>query len=262
MQIYIKNAVRQNFCRTNGVTTGNCRTFANVRQNRLKNMRKTILYTFLAMIPVGLRAGDFIEVMTASVNEARGDCSYSASVDIPVAGDGAVIHAAKLWICDAIGIDTPNNIDNADFATLLRQGAMEYLSDDTGTSRTVEITWAYEDPTCVTFTMHTADRDSVDWTTDDVASFSKTDGHRITPDEIFSCDEQQIKRLMWTARTDFTIQVRSADELYVGNAGYIDGWVLVIGPAQQSNGTTYRLRYEQIEKNLRIGSEGYYAGRK
>lgn len=227
-----------------------------------KNMRKTILYTLLAMMPACLRAGDFIEVMTASVSEARSGCSYSASVDIPVAGNGAVIHAAKLWICDAIGIDAPANIDNADFAALLRQGATEFLSDDTGTSRTVEITWAYEDPTCVTFTMHTTDRDSVDWTTDDVASFSKTDGHRITPDEIFSCDEQQIKRLMWTARTGIAMQVRSADELYVGNAGYIDGWVLVVGPAQQSSGTAYRLRYEQIEKNLRIGSEGYYAGRK
>lgn len=126
-----------------------------------KNMRKTILYTLLAMMPACLRAGDFIEVMTASVSEARSGCSYSASVDIPVAGDGAVIHAAKLWICDAIGIDAPANIDNADFAALLRQGATEFLSDDTGTSRTVEITWAYEDPTCVTFTMHTTDRDSV-----------------------------------------------------------------------------------------------------
>ncbi len=227
-----------------------------------KNMRKTILYTLLAMMPASLRAGDFIEVMTASVSEACGGCSYSASVDIPVAGDGAVIHAAKLWICDAIGIDAPANIDNADFATLLRQGAAEYLRDDAGTSRTVEIIWAYEDPTCVTFTMHTTDRDSVNWTTDDVASFSKADGHRITPDEIFSCDEQQIKRLMWTSRTGIAMQVQSADELYVGNAGYIDGWVMVIGPAQQSSGTAYRLRYEQMEKYLRIGDEGYYAGRK
>ncbi len=227
-----------------------------------KNMRKTILYTLLAMMPASLRAGDFIEVMTASVSEARGGCSYSVSVDIPVAGDGAVIHAAKLWICDAIGIDAPANIDNADFATLLRQGAAEYLGDDVGTSRTMEIIWAYEDPTCVTFTMHTTDRDSVNWTTDDVASFSKADGHRITPDEIFSCDEQQIKRLMWTSRTGIAMQVQSADELYVGNAGYIDGWVMVIGPAQQSSGTAYHLRYEQMEKYLRIGDEGYYAGRK
>ncbi len=227
-----------------------------------KNMHKTILYTLLAMMPASLRAGDFIEVMTASVSEARGGCSYSASVDIPVAGDGAVMHAAKLWICDAIGIDAPANIDNADFATLLRQGAAEYLCDDAGTSRTVEIIWAYEDPTCVTFTMHTTDRDSVNWTTDDVASFSKADGHRITPDEIFSCDEQQIKRLMWTSRTGIAMQVQSADELYVGNAGYIDGWVMVIGPAQQSSGTAYHLRYEQMEKYLRIGDEGYYAGRK
>lgn len=229
---------------------------------RPRHMRKTILYTLLAMMPAGLQAGDFIEVMTANVSEARNGCSYTASVDIPVAGDGTVIHAAKLWICDAIDIDVPTDIDDADFAALLRKGATEYLSDDEGTSRNVEITWAYEDPTCVTFTMHTTDRDSVDWVTDDVASFSKADGHRITPDEIFSCDERQIKRLMWSARKGIGMEVSSADDLYVGNAGYIDGWVLVIGPAQQSSGTAYRLRYEQMEKYLRIGNEGYYAGEK
>jgi hypothetical protein len=53
--------------------------------------------------------------------------------------------------------------------------------------------------------------------------------------------------------------VGSAKELVVGEAGYIDGWVIVIGPAVNYTGAAYRLRYPEIEQYLRKGhSGGYY----
>jgi hypothetical protein len=51
------------------------------------------------------------------------------------------------------------------------------------------------------------------------------------------------------------------DELVVGDAGYIDGWVVVIGPAQGYTGAAYRIRYQVAEPYLqgkRTG--GYYDG--
>ena len=120
--------------------------------------------------------------------------------------------------------------------------------------------WMYEDPTCVTYEAVTTDRDSVDWSTTSVACFSKRDGHRVGANEIFGCDEAQIKRLMWQYRGNLSMEVAQADDLYVGDCGFIDGWVLVVGPAQGTSGAAYRLRYPEIEQWLKKPqSDGYLA---
>lgn len=124
--------------------------------------------------------------------------------------------------------------------------------------REVNITWLYEDPTCVSYEAVVTDRDSVAWTASSVATFSKQDGHRVTPEEVFSCDEKQIKRLMWQYRGDLPMEVSSPDALYVGDVAFIDGWVIVIGPARGTSGAEYRLRYPEIEKWLiPAKGEGY-----
>ena len=78
----------------------------------------------------------------------------------------------------------------------------------------------------------------------DCATFSKIDGHRLTVKEIFKCGEAQIKQLMWQYRGDLPLmEVSKPEELVVGDAGYIDGWVVVIGPAYHHTGAEYRIRY-------------------
>ena len=56
------------------------------------------------------------------------------------------------------------------------------------------------------------------------------------------------------------MEVAKADDLYVGDCGYIDGWVLVVGPAQGTSGAAYRLRYPEIEQWLKKAKrDGYLA---
>ena len=70
---------------------------------------------------------------------------------------------------------------------------------------------------------------------------------------------EKAKELMWEYRGDLPMAVGSAKELVVGEAGFIDGWVIVIGPAVNYTGAAYRLRYPEIEQYLRKGhSGGYY----
>ena len=54
------------------------------------------------------------------------------------------------------------------------------------------------------------------------------------------------------------MEVSSPDALYVGDVAFIDGWVIVIGPARGTSGAQYRLRYPEIEKWLiPAKGEGY-----
>ena len=177
-----------------------------------------------------------------------------------------MIRNAKEWIGKVLmsDIDMPevsmSGISTDDFGKLLDALAKDFVKNNEGSRRRIEITWMYEDPTCVTYEATTTDRDSVDWSTTSVACFSKQDGHRVTANEIFNCDEAQIKRLMWRYRGNQTMEVAKADDLYVGDCGYIDGWVLVVGPAQGTSGAAYRLRYPEIEQWLKKAKgDGYLA---
>jgi hypothetical protein len=54
------------------------------------------------------------------------------------------------------------------------------------------------------------------------------------------------------------MEVASAEELVVGNAGFIDGWIIVIGPAHHYTGAAYRIRYEEVEEYVKRGVSGGY----
>ena len=171
--------------------------------------------------------------------------------------------AAKEWIGEILEVDGTmaeqdvSGMSADDFGRLLDAVAADFVKTGDG-HREVNITWLYEDPTCVSYEAVVTDRDSVAWTASSVATFSKRDGHRITPEEVFSCDEKQIKRLMWQYRCDLPMEVSSPDALYVGDVAFIDGWVIVIGPARGTSGAEYRLRYPEIEKWLiPAKGEGY-----
>ena len=208
-------------------------------------------------------ADDYFDVVPLSCREGSGSVRYEASVDFPVGGGMEVMAAAKEWIGEMLEADATmaeqdvSGMSADDFGRLLDAVAADYVKTGEG-RREVSITWLYEDPTCVSYEAVVTDRDSVAWTTSSVATFSKRDGHRITPDEVFSCDEKQIKRLMWQYRGDLQMEVSSPDALYVGDVAFIDGWVIVIGPARGTSGAEYRLRYPEIEKWLiPAKGEGY-----
>lgn len=202
-------------------------------------------------------AKDYFDVLTATCDRRSGKSRFVASVDVPVAGPEDVVRNVKRWICDVLEVDVPKNVDAADFGMLIKQSSSAFLSDAEGGSRKVEITWTYEDPTCVTFESKVSDRDSVEWTTADVATFSKAGGRRVEASDVFACDENKIKELMWQYRGSTAIDVTSPSRLYVGNVGFIDGWVVVIGPAENSGGAEYRIRYQAAEPFLRPTTIGY-----
>lgn len=211
-------------------------------------------------------ADDYFDVVPLSCREGSGSVRYEASVDFPVGGGMAVMAAAKEWIGEMLEADATmaeqdvSGMSADDFGRLLEAVAADYVKTGDG-HREVSITWLYEDPTCVSYEAVVTDRDSVAWTTSSVATFSKQDGHRITPEEVFSCDEKQIKRLMWQYRGDLQMEVSSPDALYVGDVAFIDGWVIVIGPARGTSGAEYRLRYPEIEKWLIPAKDGGYLSR-
>ena len=223
----------------------------------------SIVILQLVMSLLAVAAADYFDVVPLSCREGSGSVRYEASVDFPVGGGMAVMAAAKEWIGEILEVDGTmaeqdvSGMSADDFGRLLDAVAADYVKTGDG-HREVSITWLYEDPTCVSYEAVVTDRDSVAWATSSVATFSKQDGHRITPEEVFSCDEKQIKRLMWQYRGDLQMEVSSPDALYVGDVAFIDGWVIVIGPARGTSGAEYRLRYPEIEKWLiPAKGEGY-----
>lgn len=230
-----------------------------------RKMLSIVILQLVMSLPA-VAADDYFDVVPLSCREGSGSVRYEASVDFPVGGGMEVMAAAKEWIGEMLEADATmaeqdvSGMSADDFGRLLEAVAADYVKTGDG-HREVNITWLYEDPTCVSYEAVVTDRDSVAWTTSSVATFSKRDGHRITPEEVFSCDEKQIKRLMWQYRGDLQMEVSSPDALYVGDVAFIDGWVIVIGPAKGTSGAEYRLRYPEIEKWLIPAKDGGYLSR-
>lgn len=227
-----------------------------------RKMLSIVILQLVMSLPA-VAADDYFDVVPLSCREGSGSVRYEASVDFPVGGGMEVMAAAKEWIGEMLEADATmaeqdvSGMSADDFGRLLDAVAADYVKTGEG-RREVSITWLYEDPTCVSYEAVVTDLDSVAWITSSVATFSKQDGHRITPEEVFSCDEKQIKRLMWQYRGDLQMEVSSPDALYVGDVAFIDGWVIVIGPAKGTSGAEYRLRYPEIEKWLiPAKGEGY-----
>ena len=230
-----------------------------------RKMLSIVILQFVMSMPA-VAAADYFDVVPLACREGSGSVRYEASVDFPVGGGREVMAAAKEWIGEILEVDGTmaeqdvSGMSADDFGRLLDAVAADYVKAGGG-HREVSITWLYEDPTCVSYEAVVTDRDSVTWTTSSVATFSKRDGHRVTPEEVFGCDGKQIKRLMWQYRGDLPMEVSSPDALYVGDVAFIDGWVIVIGPARGTSGAQYRLRYPEIEKWLKPAKGGGYLSR-
>lgn len=227
---------------------------------------KRLFLAAAVVLPAAAFSQNYFDVVPMTCTERHGSAAYNAAVDFPVGGSEAVMRSAKAWIGDVLEVDADMtdvataNMDADAFSKLLDSVAKDFAQKNEGARRRVEITWLYEDPTCVTYEAVTTDRDSVDWTTSDIACFSKRDGHRVQTKEIFKCDEKKIKQLMWQYRGDLQMEVARPEELYVGDCGFIDGWVIVIGPARGTSGAEYRLRYPEVEQWLvPAKGEGYLA---
>ncbi len=201
-------------------------------------------------------AQSFINTRDYSVKRGSGQhTSFSAEIEYPVSGvSQEVLTSIRAWFCDILDIPQRNF---SDANVLLRMAADSFMVGGRG-QREVKIERSFEDGRCVTFQSWITDKDDETWRAADCASFNKEDGHRITLDEIFSCDEAQIKQLMWQYRGDLQLDVDAPEGLLPVNAGFTDGWVIVIGPAYHRTGAEFKLRYMNILPYLKSDYSGYY----
>jgi hypothetical protein len=216
---------------------------------------------FLFWITVSSQAADFFTTSGFKFVRHEGELSFSANVDFPVEGKAVAVKSVKAWICEMLEVDAPAHIDEANFEQLLQKSFEGYKQEAERGSRRIDIYRSYEDGQVVTYQAEVTDKDSTTWRSDDCASFSKADGHRIQAKEIFNCSESKVKELMWRFRGDLKMGVSKPKDLIVGNAGYIDGWIVVIGPAEGYTGAAYRIRYQVAEPYLKGKRSGeYYQG--
>ena len=202
-----------------------------------------IMVSCLQALPLAA-AENFFTTTGYSFVRRSGRQSYAVKVDFPVDGEAHALDSVKAWICDILDVDEPQELDEANFENVMQQSYDTFLKEDSGMSRRVEIVRSYEDEEIVTYQSQVVDRDMATWWDEDCAS-----------------PERKIKQLMWQFRGDLPVGVSGPDELVVGDAGYIDGWVVVIGPARGYTGAAYRIRYQVAEPYLqgkRTG--GYYDG--
>jgi len=221
----------------------------------LQNMKNCCLINLLLLLfALSTEARGFMDTKKITLRENK----FEAEVDFPTSGNAEAMAQVKLWLCDVLDVDAPPRMRESDFRDMLLRCCGSFEEEHQDSKRKVEIVRTYEDADIVTFESTVTDRDSVTWTTEDCATFSKRDGHRLTPNEIFKCDEKQIKQLMWNSRDDIPTGMERPDGLIIANAGYIDGWVIVIGPAENSGGRAYRIRYQTAEPYLKKGLNGEY----
>lgn len=225
--------------------------------NKLRT-RRIMAVVWMTIMTGTIGAQNFLNVKQYTCRRQGEGVSVSMKADFPVEGNAALLKSVRQWICETLDVDAPKTFTPDRFPELMQQSCDRYLQEPGKSSHTIEITWSFEDPECVTFESTIMDKDSVTWTTEDCATFSKKDGHRITASEIFKCDKRQIKQLMWQFRGSLIMEVPTAAQLYVGNVGLIDGWVIVIGPAVRHSGAEYRIRYEIAEPYLRTSKGGDY----
>lgn len=225
----------------------------------MRFIAKILFLVGFFLFSTGSLAQSFLETKDISCQQkGSGKASYSAKVEYPVNGDKRVLATVREWICDILEVENPQNMNESAFRSLLLDVSGKFLLDVDDMDRRIVIERSFEDENCVTFEASVVDVDSEKWVSQDCATFSKRDGHRIQVDEIFNCDESKIKELMWAYRGELPMEVASAEELVVGNAGFIDGWIIVIGPAHHYTGAAYRIRYEEVEEYIKRGVSGGY----
>ncbi len=213
--------------------------------------RLAVVFLLMVTCVGGACAQSFLTTHTMTLNKAE----WSASVEFPTGGDKAVVEHVLRWIADVLDIEYKRN---APFASQLQESCDSFLASRQTFKRSVEVERAYEDEGCVTFEAMVTDTGTEKWRWADCASFSKRDGHRIKLNEIFKCDTLDICRLMWKYHGELPLDAESPYDLVPVNAGFVDGWVVVIGPAMNYTGAPFRLRYEEILPYLRTSENGYF----
>ena len=221
----------------------------------MKKLKWIALALLMIMVNTAL-AQSFINTRDYSVKQsASQQKSFSAEIEYPVSGPNSdVVSTIRAWVCDILDVPQRNF---SDANVLLRMAADSFFVNGHG-QRELKIERSYEDERCVTFQAWITDKDDETWHSADCASFNKQDGHRITLDEIFNCDEAQIKQLMWQYRGDLRLDVDVPEGLLPVNAGFTDGWIIVIGPAYHRTGAEFKLRFMDILQYLKSDYSGYY----
>ena len=216
------------------------------------------LYVLLLILSYAssMAAQEFLSTRTVTQKSSLQGSSYSASVEFPTEGPQSVLNSARQWI--SYMLDTEGNF-GADIRRQVEVSCNDFLRNASKISREIEIEREYEDSHCVTFSATITDKGAETWVTEDCATFSKRDGHRLALEEIFDCSEDDIKNLIWHYKGNTKMDVESPSEVFPMNAGFIDGWVVVTAPAYNSPATAFRLRYEEITPFLKSSTNGYYS---
>lgn len=232
------------------------------------DMKKTsVLFLLIALtMPVWASSENFFVTSSLSLSRHEHGMSYSVKVDFPEMGNNKAVAEIKRWICECLAEWTsvpanPQSMDVDDFREFLDScGAQYFANNSDGQREQIEIYRSYEDEEVVSY--------QFDWTStdgseersrdQDCVSVSKKDGHRIQANEIFKCGEDKIKELMWEWRDDLPVEGLTPKDLVVGDVAFIDGWILVIGPANGYLGAAYRIRYQAAAPYLRAGKHGDY----
>ena len=217
-----------------------------------------IIVVFLLFSSVSVAQTFFDTTSITCKQKGNGKAAYSANIEFPLSGETRSLRQIREWICDILEVDCPKHLDVSSFQSLLMDCSGKYLMEVDDMSREIEVVRSFEDENCVTFEAKIIDVDSVKWISQDCATFSKRDGHRLQVNEIFNCDEKKIKELMWDYRGELPMEVGSPDELIVGDVGFVDGWIIIIGPAYHYTGAAYRIRYEEVEQYVKLGRSGGY----
>ena len=218
-------------------------------------MMRRILFLMALLLSLPAMGQEFLSTLTVNYKKDGKSLAYSASVEFPTGGDAQVVSSVLAWITEVLEVEGDFH---RDWDRMLRVSCDSFLTSGMQSKRSVEIERSYEDNDCVTFEAMVTDKSEETWRWADCASFSKRDGHRIQLDEIFDCDEEDIKRLMWEYRGDLPVDADGPEDLIPVNGGFTDGWVVVIGPARHYTGAPFRLRYEEITDFLHTNEGGYY----
>lgn len=255
MQRYEKNVNYGNYrCKKSEKETVNLDRYFVTLYVIMKASKSTIILFSLWVSVSAFARKEFMTTRLLNSQYRR----YSVSIEFPVAGDEAASKSVYHWIGEILEEDSENVFREGRQKEMVKRSYSRYLSEVGVGMRRVENARSYEDANCVTFESTVTDKDSVTWRRCDVATFSKMDGHRLPVGEIFHCSEQQIKRLMWQFAGELQLDSSSADELVIGHAGFIDGWIVVIGPAKYYTGAPFKIRYEVAEPYLKRGRGGGY----
>lgn len=203
-------------------------------------------------------AQGFFTTEKLNFSRREGKVAFTANIEYPVSGSQLALKGVREWLKDILEVDSVSLDNRKETEKALEASWEEYRQEATNSHRTIKVERMFEDEDIVTFQSEVVDRDSEVWKSDNCASFSKADGHRIQPQEIFNCPESKVKELMWRFRGDLDVDATGPQDLVVGDAGYIDGWIVVIGPARGYTGAAYKIRYQVAEPYLKGRRNGTY----